>query len=546
MSHDHHNRNGSMPPPFRRPPPPRAAGPSMRWQQEEYGASFGRRASSSRLDVIEEGYHRGSSSYSRNLDDNYNDNYNDNRVPSIDSFGRFQQQSQHHDKFIPPPPQPPPFPTEHHRTHTRKRRSSSPPPPPSYHHQSPSSSSTSLVRTSAITIHETNHGHKRRCQRAIPTREIQEAIKYGTKRIHAHDPSLFVYAWKGKEHIVTRDSAALVTTMVKTIPLQYKVVTKDDSRLHRLAMERIHGDKSKGTTSATHNHNHIEEEESSRNKENKKVKFEQNTALFCQDEHEHEHEHEQETSKRGTVADDEDDHDGDYDDDYETTTNTDNNSQEWKSHSIIIVDKSGSMRGSDVNGSRTRLGAVWLSLAQDYIEHRINIGLAGSYDIVSIILMGETPQLLIDRYPTNKVLFNRVVDFFRQSEDADRLWKQLQHLQHNYNHNRHQRRCDELRNVQRKLDCLMVRAKGHGCYGPSLTLAEELLENNDNDSCALSLILLSDGRPSDSTVFKKSRDDTNNELLAATGRMASRFGRRFTFSTIGMGSNHEFDTLVRF
>jgi hypothetical protein len=41
---------------------------------------------------------------------------------------------------------------------------------------------------------------------------------------------------------------------------------------------------------------------------------------------------------------------------------------DWSSHSILIVDKSGSMRNSDVHGCRTRLGAVWLSIAQDFIR----------------------------------------------------------------------------------------------------------------------------------------------------------------------------------
>lgn len=38
----------------------------------------------------------------------------------------------------------------------------------------------------------------------------------------------------------------------------------------------------------------------------------------------------------------------------------------WTSHCVLIVDKSGSMRHSDVSGSRTRLGAVWHSIAQDF------------------------------------------------------------------------------------------------------------------------------------------------------------------------------------
>jgi hypothetical protein len=42
------------------------------------------------------------------------------------------------------------------------------------------------------------------------------------------------------------------------------------------------------------------------------------------------------------------------------------------SHSFLLVDKSGSMRDSDVVGARTRLAAVWHTLAQDFIQSRID------------------------------------------------------------------------------------------------------------------------------------------------------------------------------
>ena len=84
----------------------------------------------------------------------------------------------------------------------------------------------------------------------------------------------------------------------------------------------------------------------------------------------------------------------------------------WKSHTIIVVDKSGSMRNSDVRGSRTRLGAVWLSIAEDFIDNRLRTCNAGDQDVVSIILMGQTAQLLIKEWPTGQSLTKVTLIFF--------------------------------------------------------------------------------------------------------------------------------------
>ena len=40
--------------------------------------------------------------------------------------------------------------------------------------------------------------------------------------------------------------------------------------------------------------------------------------------------------------------------------------QRWTSHSVLVVDMSGSMRRDDVNGGRCRSDGVWIALASDY------------------------------------------------------------------------------------------------------------------------------------------------------------------------------------
>jgi len=70
-----------------------------------------------------------------------------------------------------------------------------------------------------------------------------------------------------------------------------------------------------------------------------------------------------------------------------------------------------------------------------------------------------------------------------------------------------------------------------------------MLEKNYYSACALSIMLLSDGRPSDFYLANTSRDVSKAALAAKSGEMASRFGRRFSFFGIGMGSAGDFNTL---
>mmetsp|Transcript_24849 Transcript_24849/g.68830 ORF Transcript_24849/g.68830 Transcript_24849/m.68830 type:complete len:187 (-) Transcript_24849:3278-3838(-) len=68
--------------------------------------------------------------------------------------------------------------------------------------------------------------------------------------------------------------------------------------------------------------------------------------------------------------------------DYQSKRPCLNDMSMWNSNTVIVVDTSGSMRKSDVWGARTRLSAVWMCLALDFVAHRIESGEAGPYDVV--------------------------------------------------------------------------------------------------------------------------------------------------------------------
>ena len=103
------------------------------------------------------------------------------------------------------------------------------------------------------------------------------------------------------------------------------------------------------------------------------------------------------------------------------------------------------------------------------VANRLGTSKASSIKVVSVVSMqGQEAKILIECHPTNFVLFNRVINFLRFSEPG--------------------------------LD---------GNYIPALNQAKELLERNDYGSCVLSLILFSDGKPSDHVAL----DQVSKDLL---------------------------------
>lgn len=169
------------------------------------------------------------------------------------------------------------------------------------------------------------------------------------------------------------------------------------------------------------------------------------------------------------------------------------NKHSWNSHSVLVVDMSGSMRRDDVNGARCRSDGVWIALARDFVEQQLKSNQVNSFDLVSVILMGETSDTVLSCYPMDWCLYNEFVSM--------REWK-------------------------------TVRPSGPGNYMPALVEAERLLDINNSGKCSLSLMFFSDGKPSDCGNF-----------VARMGEIASKFGRRLTVSCIGMSTDEDFTVL---
>lgn len=77
-----------------------------------------------------------------------------------------------------------------------------------------------------------------------------------------------------------------------------------------------------------------------------------------------------------------------------------------ESHTVIVIDQSGSMRKSDVSGYKNRLQAVFSTLALEFVEQALLNGDANNTDTMSIIVMRETGDIILEKEPITSVLFN--------------------------------------------------------------------------------------------------------------------------------------------
>jgi Mg-chelatase subunit ChlD len=179
----------------------------------------------------------------------------------------------------------------------------------------------------------------------------------------------------------------------------------------------------------------------------------------------------------------------------------------WTSNTVLVVDRSGSMKKGDVWGARNRLSSVWLSTALDFIAHRLESGDAIYTDIISIITLEEHPVAVIHNQPTTWVLYNKIASIYNSQ---------------------------------------LIEPRGHGPFLPSLQLAEKLLLSNPCASCAVGVLFLSDGKPSD--TFTSGLTSEQNMLrrekliCEQVENLAKQFGRRLTFQAVGLGDS-DFSTL---
>ena len=123
---------------------------------------------------------------------------------------------------------------------------------------------------------------------------------------------------------------------------------------------------------------------------------------------------------------------------------------------MVVVDQSGSMRNTDMEGGATRSDGVWISLALTWVQDGIKSGARCSTDVMSVVVMINDIRVLIDAAPMDWHLFNRLITLLRTTKPSE-----------------------------------------GGVYLEAINIAEKCLMRNTTGSCALALLFFSDGSPSD-------------------------------------------------
>jgi Alpha-kinase family len=280
--------------------------------------------------------------------------------------------------------------------------------------------------TSAIAVVETEHGRLRRKQRGIDKKDLQSAMKYGTRTSTHPRPNgdpVGIYTYKDIVYIVNERTMEEVTTYATPFELDKVNITSGMQNEHDNAVWQLQNDRN------------------------------------C-----------------------------------------------WKSHTVIIVDTSGSMKSADVWGARNRLKGVWISIALDFIAQRIEACEATTLDVVSIVTLREEPEVIALKQPCDYILYNKIVSIYNEA---------------------------------------LVSASGHGPFLPALEEATRLLVENDCSSSALSLALFTDGRPSDHWGTDIPKEDFYERIVQRVVKLAEQFGSRFSFTVMPVGDYKQFNLLKK-
>lgn len=185
------------------------------------------------------------------------------------------------------------------------------------------------------------------------------------------------------------------------------------------------------------------------------------------------------------------------------------------SHTILVVDNSGSMRTHDIPLHRDRQVAAFSTMALEYVAEQLFNGNANNRDVVSLVEFSKTAKIIFRKEPISWVLFNKLL-------------------------NRRDRSGYLTRTLSQHSDTVYCESN----YLPALIVAEELLALENHEDCALSMFFLSDGEPTDAahnSLLPSAALRLMKERVATT---ANRFDYQLNMSFVGFGgSTKDFECL---
>ncbi|VEU40426.1 unnamed protein product [Pseudo-nitzschia multistriata] len=185
------------------------------------------------------------------------------------------------------------------------------------------------------------------------------------------------------------------------------------------------------------------------------------------------------------------------------------------SHTVLVVDNSGSMMVHDIPLHRDRQTAAFSTMALEYIAEQLFNGTANNKDVVSLVEFSNEAKIVFEREPTSWVLYNKLLSRRDTSGYNSRQSALLRDIIHSDSN-----------------------------YLPALDEAEKLLGLDNHEDCALSMFFISDGQPTDALRPGLLPVAARRLINDKCAKIATRFDYQLNVSFVGFGgSSKDFSTL---
>jgi hypothetical protein len=180
------------------------------------------------------------------------------------------------------------------------------------------------------------------------------------------------------------------------------------------------------------------------------------------------------------------------------------------SHTVLVIDNSGSMLGkkNNVHLYRDSQNAAFSMAALEFVAEQLFNNTAVNSDLVSLVKFSSYASVEICRQPIGWLVYNELLSHRNIDRFVDRQSAPFH-------------------------DSLL----GQSNYLPALAKAEEVLIDSYHEKCALSLFFFSDGGATDHLHSGKSKYESKQLLCEKISAMAAKFGEAFTVRMVGLG-NH--------
>ncbi len=176
-------------------------------------------------------------------------------------------------------------------------------------------------------------------------------------------------------------------------------------------------------------------------------------------------------------------------------------------HTVLVVDTSGSMTKHDINLHRDRQTAAYSVTAMEFVAEQLFMQTATNSDIVSVIEFNSEATEVISKEPCSWVLYNKLLS---RSDGRTFKARENEHFRDTYH--------------------------GDSNYIPALEAADKILGSIDHDCCALSMLFLSDGSPTDATALGLTPLAAKRLMAKKVTEISVKYQEKLNIQMVGFGA----------